>query len=204
MLKINENWRCYAHTNLHTNWKIKERRMENRTGLEALFLPPFFTLPPMVDPSSLWWKQALKCLGVYGGRADERVKCRGWMGGSSMCSCSLSHMDKLRVLLMPPRSSVLFINNVTSSSVLRGDSEIECFHEELDSTSDNDDCVLLPRTMFMAFFIAPRCTNSQTTLPGVSCWYKMHKESIWRGKSCKEFSGIFREGSEAWIFLSGS
>jgi hypothetical protein len=33
---------------------------------------------------------------------------------------------------------------------------------------------------------------------------KMHKESIWKGKIYNNFSGIFREGSEAWIFLSGS
>ena len=32
---------------------------------------------------------------------------------------------------------------------------------------------------------------------------KMHKESIQKGKNCNEFSGIFREESEAQIFLSG-
>jgi hypothetical protein len=52
--------------------------------------------------------------------------------------------------------------------MLRGDLEIECLHEELDGTSDDDD-ILLSGMMFMAFFIVPCCTNSQTTLPGVSC-----------------------------------
>jgi hypothetical protein len=40
------------------NWKIKKGRRKNQTEFEALFLLPSFTLPPMVDPSSLWWKQA--------------------------------------------------------------------------------------------------------------------------------------------------
>jgi hypothetical protein len=78
-------------------------------------------------------------------------------------------MDKLHVLLMPPRSSVLFLDSATSSSTLRGDSEIECLREDIDGTSDDDDHILLLRKMFMAFFIVPCCTNSQTTPPGVSC-----------------------------------
>jgi hypothetical protein len=104
-------------------------------------------------------------------------------------------MDKLRVLLMPPRCNVSFLDGAMSSSMLRGDLEIECLHEELDGTSGDDDILL--GTMFMAFFIAPCCTNSQTTLPGVSC----HKESIWKDKNCNKFLGVFREGSEAWFFL---
>jgi hypothetical protein len=56
-------------------------------------------------------------------------------------------MDKLRVLLIPLRCSMSFLYGVMSSSMLRGDSEIECFHEELDGTSDDDD-ILLPGMMF--------------------------------------------------------
>jgi hypothetical protein len=33
---------------------------------------------------------------------------------------------------------------------------------------------------------------------------KMHKESIWMDKNFNKFLGIFREGSEAQIFLSVS
>jgi hypothetical protein len=86
-----------------------------------------------------------------------------------MFRCGLSHMDKLHVLLMPPRSSLSFLDGATSTSMIREDSEIECLHEELDGTSDDDD-ILLPRMMFMSFFNVLCCTNSQTTLPGVSCW----------------------------------
>jgi hypothetical protein len=68
-------------------------------------------------------KISLECLGVYGGRANERVECRGRTGGSSVCPCGLSHMDKLRVILMPPRSSVLLLDGATSTYILRGDSE---------------------------------------------------------------------------------
>jgi hypothetical protein len=40
-------------------------------------------------------------------------------------------MDELRVLLMPPRSKVSLLDGVASSSMLHGDSEIECLREEL-------------------------------------------------------------------------
>jgi hypothetical protein len=108
-------------------------------------------------------------------------------------------MDKLHVFLMSPRSSVSLLDGATSTSMLRGDSEIECFYEELDGASDNDD-ILLSRMMFMAFFTMPCCTNSQITLSGFLAGRKTHKESIWKDKNCNKFSGIFREGSEAQIF----
>jgi hypothetical protein len=41
-------------------------------------------------------------------------------------------MDELRVLLMSLRGSVSLLGGVTSSSMLRGDSETECLLEELD------------------------------------------------------------------------
>jgi hypothetical protein len=42
---------------------------------------------------------------------------------------------------------VWLLRGATSSSMLRRDSEIECLHEELDGTSDDDD-ILLPRHAF--------------------------------------------------------
>jgi hypothetical protein len=73
-------------------------------------------------------------------------------------------MDKLRVLLKPPRCSVSFFDGAMSSSMLRGDSEIEWLHEELDGTSGDNDILLLG-TMFMSFFIVPCCTNSPQNPP---------------------------------------
>jgi hypothetical protein len=41
------------------------------------------------------------------------------MGGSSVCPCnSVYCMDKLCVLLMPPRSSVSLLGSVVSSSIV--------------------------------------------------------------------------------------
>jgi hypothetical protein len=47
-------------------------------------------------------------------------------------------MDELRVLLMPPRGSVLFLGGATSSSMIRGDSKTEFLLEELDDGSFDD------------------------------------------------------------------
>jgi hypothetical protein len=75
----------------------------------------------------------LEHLGVYGGGADERVEHHGGTGGSFVCSRGLVYrMDELRVLLMPPRGSVLLLGGATSSSMLWGDSGTECLLEELD------------------------------------------------------------------------
>ena len=92
---------------------------------------------------------------MYGGGADERVERQGWMGGSSVRPCgSVYHMDDLRVSLLPLRSMVLLLDGATSSSMLRGNSEIECLREELvDADFDDDDCVFLPRTLPKTFFI---------------------------------------------------
>jgi hypothetical protein len=71
-------------------------------------------------------------LGVYGGGADELVERRGRTGGSSVCPYGLEYqMDELRVLLMTPRSKVSLLDGVASSSMLHGDTEIECLREEL-------------------------------------------------------------------------
>jgi hypothetical protein len=44
-------------------------------------------------------------------------------------------MHELRVLLMLPRGSVLLLGGATSSSIIRGDLEIECLLKELDALS---------------------------------------------------------------------
>jgi hypothetical protein len=56
---------------------------------------------------------------VYGGGADERVEQHSGTCGSSVCPRgSVYHMDELRVLLMPPRGSVLLLGGAMSSSML--------------------------------------------------------------------------------------
>jgi hypothetical protein len=168
MLKINKIENAWTHKIAH-NWKIKKRRRKNQTGLEALvLLPSLLFLQWLI--LRLYDETILECLGVYGGGSDERVERRGRTGGSSMCPCGLSHMDKPRVRLMPPRSSASLLDSAASSSMLRRDLEIECFREELDGAFDNDHRVLFLRVMFMAFLIVPCCTNSQTNLSGVSRW----------------------------------
>jgi hypothetical protein len=63
---------------------------------------------------------------------------------------------------------MLILDGSMSFFLLRGDTEIECLHEELaDDTFDDDDRVFLSRVMFMALLIMPCYTNSQTTLTGV-------------------------------------
>jgi hypothetical protein len=46
----------------------------------------------------------------------------------------------------------------------------------------DDDDILLPRMMSMAFFIVPSCTNPQTTLPRVSCWKKNAQRKYMEGQ----------------------
>jgi hypothetical protein len=53
-------------------------------------------------------------------------------------------MDELRVFLIPPRGSVLLLGGATFSSMLQGDSKIECLLEELDDGSN--DRVFLVKT----------------------------------------------------------
>jgi hypothetical protein len=63
----------------------------------------------------------LEHLRVYGGGADERVERHGGTCGSSMCPHGSVYRNKLRVLLMPPRGSVLRLSGATFSSMLRRD-----------------------------------------------------------------------------------
>jgi hypothetical protein len=101
----------------------------------------------------------LENLGLYGGGADERFEHHGGMGGSSVCPRgSVYHMDELRVLLMPPRGIVSLLGGATSSSMLRGDSKIECLLEELDDGAF-DDHVFLRKILVALFHCC--CSNSQ-------------------------------------------
>jgi hypothetical protein len=58
-------------------------------------------------------------------------------------------MDKLRVLLMPQRGSVLLLGGAMSFSMLRKDSETECLLEELDDGAF-DDRVFLGRYWWLS------------------------------------------------------
>ena len=79
-------------------------------------------------------------------------------------------MEELLGSLIPPRSNMSLLGAGLSSSILRGDSETECLHEELAGASDVDERVLLPAMNFMRpLMVTPYCTHSKTNTPGVSC-----------------------------------
>jgi hypothetical protein len=60
-------------------------------------------------------------------------------------------IDELRVALMPPRR-VSFLGDVVSSSILRGDSGIECLLEEVvDDGLDDDDPFFLVKSLVVFF-----------------------------------------------------
>jgi hypothetical protein len=107
----------------------------------------------------------LEHLKVYSGGADERVEHHGGTGGSSVCPRGLVYrMDELHVLLMTPRCSMLLLSGATSSSMFRGDSEIECLLEELDNgTFDDDECVFLVKTLVAIFHIVAAPTHNEHT-----------------------------------------
>jgi hypothetical protein len=120
----------------------------------------------------------LEHLGVYGGGADDRVEHHGGTGGSSVCPCgSVYHTDELRVLLMPPRGSVLLLGGATSSSIIWGDSETECLLEELDDGTF-DDRVFLVKKLVDIFHIVVVLTHNECT-GGCLPVGKTHKGSIW-------------------------
>jgi hypothetical protein len=87
-------------------------------------------------------------------------------------------MDELRVLLMPPRRSVLLLGGATSSSMLRGDSETECLLEELDDGAF-DDHVFLVKKLVAIFHIVVAPTHNECTGGCLSVGIT-HKGSIWR------------------------
>jgi hypothetical protein len=151
-------------------------------------------------------KTCLKCLGVYGGGADEQDECRGWMYDSSVCHCSLSHMDKLHVLLISPRSNVSLLDGSTSTSMLRKNLErmlprrTRWRLRQWWSYPSSEDEVhgIFHRALLHNF------TNINShLLPGFSCWKKNAQTKYMKDKNCNKILGIFREGSEARIFLSG-
>jgi hypothetical protein len=83
-------------------------------------------------------------------------------------------MDELRVLLMPPRGSVLLLCGATFSSMLRGDSEIECLLEELDDGAF-DDHVFLGKILVAIFHITVALTHNECT-GGFFQWEKHTRE----------------------------
>jgi hypothetical protein len=89
-------------------------------------------------------------------------------------------MDELRVLLMPPRGSVLLLSGATSSSMLRGDSETECLLEELDDGTF-DDRVFLVKILVAIFHIVVALTHHECT--GVACRWEKHTSEVYGGWS---------------------
>jgi hypothetical protein len=87
-------------------------------------------------------------------------------------------MDELRVLLMPPRGSVSLLGGATSSSMIQGDSEIECLLEDLDDGAF-DDRVFLGKKLVAIFHIVVALTHNKCT-GGCLSVGKTHKRSIWR------------------------
>jgi hypothetical protein len=89
-------------------------------------------------------------------------------------------MDEFRVLLMPPRGSVLLLGGAMSSSMIRGDSEIECLLEELDDGSFDDDARVFSVKILVAIFhIVVALTHNEYT-GGCLAVGRTHKGSIWR------------------------
>jgi hypothetical protein len=126
-------------------------------------------------------------LRVYGGGEDKLVERHGGTGGSSVCPHNLVYrMDELCVLLMPPRGSVLLLGGATSSSMLQGDSEIECLLEGLDDGAF-DDRVFLGKILVALFHIVVALTHNECT-GGFLPVGKTHKTSIWSDGNFGEFS----------------
>jgi hypothetical protein len=83
-------------------------------------------------------------------------------------------IDKLRVALIPPRRRVSFLlGGVVSSSMLRGDSEIECLLEEVVKGLDDDDPFFLVKRL-VAFFHGCSTLLKNIYL-GFSTGNKVHK-----------------------------
>jgi hypothetical protein len=115
--------------------------------------------------------------GAYGGGADDRVEWQGRTGGSSICSWdSVNLIDELRVALIPPRRRVSFLlGGAVSSSMLRGDSETECFHEEVvDDGLDDDDPFFLVKRLVVFFHMVAALPLTNINL-GFLTGNKVHK-----------------------------
>jgi hypothetical protein len=88
-------------------------------------------------------------------------------------------MDELRVLLMPPRGSVLLLGGATSSSMIQGESGTECLLKELNDGAF-DDRVFLVKKLVAIFHIVVALTHNECT-GGCLLVGKTHKQrSIWR------------------------
>jgi hypothetical protein len=85
-------------------------------------------------------------------------------------------IDGLLVALMPPRRRVSFLlGGAVSSTILRGDSEIECLLEHvIEDCLDNDDPFFLVKRLLVSF---PHicCTLLYNIIPGFSTGNKAHK-----------------------------
>jgi hypothetical protein len=94
-------------------------------------------------------------------------------------------MDELRVLLMPPRGSVLLLGGATSSSIIQGDSETECLLEELDDGAF-DDRVFLVKKLVAIFHIVVALTHNECM--GVACRWENTQGKYMEGGVYGEFS----------------
>jgi hypothetical protein len=103
-------------------------------------------------------------------------------------------MDKLRVLLMPPRGSVSLLSGATYSSIIRGDSETECLIEELDD-GGLDDRVFLVKKLVAPFHCC--CTNSQQVHRGLLAGGKNTQEKYMKG-------GVYHGEFSLLLLLEGS
>jgi hypothetical protein len=85
-------------------------------------------------------------------------------------------IDELCVALMPSRRRVSFLlGGVVSSSILRGDSEIECLLEEVvDDGLDDDDPFFLVQRL-VVFFHGCSTLSLTNKYPGFSTGNKVHK-----------------------------
>jgi hypothetical protein len=132
------------------------------------------------------YDESIGRLRVYGGGEDELLEHHGGTSGSFVCPrSSVYRMDKLCVL-MPPRGSVLLLGGATSSSIIRGDSEIECLLEELNDGAF-DDRVFLGKILVALFHIVVALTHNEYT-GGCLLVEKTHKTSIWSDGNYGEFS----------------
>jgi hypothetical protein len=85
-------------------------------------------------------------------------------------------IDELRVALIPLRRRVSFLlGGAVSSSMLQGDSEIECLLEEVvDKGLDDDDPFFLVKRL-VDFFHGCSTLSLTNKYPGLSTGNKVHK-----------------------------
>jgi hypothetical protein len=77
---------------------------------------------------------------------------------------------------MPPRRRVLFLlGGVVSSSILRGDSETECFLEEVVDDGLDDDDPFFSVKRLVVFFHGCSTISLTNKDPGFSTSNKVHK-----------------------------